>query len=256
MSALLKIENLNVSIAGKPVCRQLDWLVSAGQHWAVMGLNGVGKTTLFNTIAGLSEAEAGNISLLNKAINLYEPQSRAQLLGYLLQSLSYEFPETVWEYGINALHPHVNRWENLSLRHHDSVKQALELTGLSSFHDRLVNTLSGGEKRRLEISGLMVQNPLLWLLDEPVNHLDLHHQLQMMELLVKSADARNGATISILHDPNLVARYCSHVLMLLGNGNYALGETQNLLNEEYLSELFQHPVNAIKHKGKLLFIAE
>ena len=254
MTSLLNTDNLSVSIAGKNICQELNWQVKPGQHWALMGLNGIGKTTLFNSLAGLFEVDNGSISLLDKPLASYHPRSLAKQLGYLLQSLSYEFPQTVREFCINALYPHINRWESLSEEHLATIQNALKLTDLENFQNRLINTLSGGEKRRMEIAGLLIQKPRIWLLDEPVNHLDLHHQLQMMQTLVNSANKHNGATISIMHDPNLAARYCSHVLMLMGNGQYEIGETERLLNEENLSSLFHHPINAVLLKGKTFFL--
>lgn len=256
MKDLLNIEKLNLSIAGKAICHDLNWTVKPGQHWALMGLNGVGKTTLFNTLAGLIQADSGSICIQGQTIESYEPRILAKKLGYLLQSLAYEFPQTVEEFCINALHPHINRWERLSEAHHANILQALEDTGLDGFQKRLVYTLSGGEKRRMEITGLLLQKPLIWLLDEPVNHLDLHQQLQMMDTLLNKANQDNGSTISILHDPNLAARYCTHVLMLMHDGQYKIGETQTLFNEENLSALFNHRINVIKHEEKTFFMAD
>ncbi len=221
-----------------------------------MGLNGVGKTTLFNTIAQLNRADSGKINMMDAPVDSYEPKQLAKKLGYLLQSLSYEFPQTVEEFCINGLYPHINRWEMVSDKHKESIRQALKLTGLNGFEKRLIHTLSGGEKRRLEICGLLIQNPLIWLLDEPVNHLDLHRQIQMMDILMKSARKNNGSTISILHDPNLVSRYCSHVLMLTGEGQYKSGDIQTLFDEDNLSALFKHNIKAIKHEDKTFFLAE
>jgi iron complex transport system ATP-binding protein len=106
----------------------------------------------------------------------------------------------------------------------------------------------------VEIASLLVQNPVIWLLDEPVNQLDIHHQQTMMELLINRARAKSGAVMTVLHDPNLACRYCSHVLMLFGSGHYLAGTTSKLLNKENLGKLYGHAIYALNDQGKTAFI--
>jgi len=253
---LLQTMDLDIEIGNVQVCQSLNWTVNENEVWGILGLNGVGKTTLLNTISGLLEATSGQVLFQNKALDQWSHKALARELGYLFQSLSHEFPQTVHEFCADALYPYINQWQNMSAAQQQIISDALSATEMTQHHDRLSNSLSGGEKRRTEIAGLLVQNPRLWLLDEPVNHLDLRHQMQIMQVLISAAHKRSGSIISIFHDPNLARRFCTHILLLKGNGNYETGICENMLTAEKLSQLYQQPVIELKDRDKSAFIAE
>ena len=124
--------------------------------------------------------------------------------------------------------------------------------GLHGFENRDLQSLSGGEYQRMLIAMVMVQQPSIYLLDEPVNHLDWQHQHQVLEILTSLAADKNNSLIMALHDVNLAARYCSHCLMIFDNGRIESGETTSLLNTDNLKNLYHTPIVYIEsHSGKL-----
>ncbi len=241
---MLETRNLDVTIAGKAVCRGLDLAIEAGQCWAVLGRNGVGKTTLLHTLAGLREPECGDIRLQDKPLARLSRRSIARTLGVVFQDNEDPFPATVMETALIGRHPHLGnwRWE----RNDDKMRamQALKNLRLESLANRPVSTLSGGERRRLAIATLLTQDPPLGLLDEPTNHLDLNFQVSVLELLKKLC-TRGQAMLMILHDINLALRFCDHLLLLLGNGRYLLGKTSSLGSSANLSLVYQHPLTEL-----------
>ena len=255
-NSLLQTVDLDIEIGHVQVCNNLNWMVNSNEVWGILGLNGVGKTTLFNTISGLHEPTTGQVLIQNKALHQWSHKALARELGFLFQSLSHEFPQTVYEFCTDALYPYSHQWQNMTAEQQQVISDALSLTDMTDKCDRLINTLSGGEKRRTEIAGLLVQNPRLWLLDEPVNHLDLRHQIRMMEVLISAAQNRSGSIISILHDPNLARRFCTHILLLQGNGNHESGVTEKILTAENLSALYQQTVIELNDNNKTAFIAD
>jgi iron complex transport system ATP-binding protein len=111
--------------------------------------------------------------------------------------------------------------------------------------DRNVSTLSGGERRRLGIATLLTQDPDLLLLDEPTNHLDIHHQIHILDLLQDKIQSREQALLLVLHDLNLATRYCTHFLLLYGNGETAQGTADEVLTQTRLERLYGHPLQAV-----------
>ncbi|NNJ91882.1 MAG: ABC transporter ATP-binding protein [Gammaproteobacteria bacterium] len=254
--SLLQMVNLDIEIGNIQVCHNLNWTVNSNEVWGILGLNGVGKTTLFNTISGLHEASSGQVLIQNTALAQWPHKALAKELGYLFQSLSHEFPQTVDEFCTDALYPYINQWQNMSADQLQIISDSLSVTEMTDKRERLINSLSGGEKRRTEIAGLLVQNPRLWLLDEPVNHLDLRHQIHMMQVLIEAAQKRSGSIICIFHDPNLAKRFCTHILLLKGNGSYENGITEKILTAEKLSQLYQQTVIELHDNDKAAFIAD
>jgi len=113
---------------------------------------------------------------------------------------------------------------------------------LADMEQRIVSSLSGGESRRLAFATMLVQETKLLLLDEPSNHLDLGHQVLIMEKLQELVFKQHHGALIAIHDLNLAARYCSHVLMLFGDGRYLAGPLDEVLSSARLSELYQHPI--------------
>lgn len=244
--ALLKGINLEVRIGETLICRGLNLEIEPNQCWGILGRNGVGKTTLLHTLAGLRAPMDGDIQLMDKPLGNQTRQEIAQRLGVLLQDSSDPFPANVLETALIGRHPHLGRlgWNNP--RDYRIAREALAAVGLEPLEARQVDTLSGGERQRLSIATLLTQAPKIALLDEPTNHLDLHQQISMLELLLKHLkDPAHGLAI-ILHDINLALRYCDQLLLLLGDGEYLAGPTKKLATEENLTRLYSHPLTRVQ----------
>jgi iron complex transport system ATP-binding protein len=138
--------------------------------------------------------------------------------------------------------PHLDWWRGESAHDLELAQTALAAVGLSGIADRRAAMLSGGERRRLSLAALLAQEVPLCLLDEPTSHLDLHQQIAFMDLLV----GWDGRTLVMtLHDVNLAARYCTHALLLFGDGQWCAGPVAGMLSAEILTRLYRHPVIAV-----------
>jgi iron complex transport system ATP-binding protein len=244
--SLLATRSLAVSIAGIRVCRGLDLDINAAGRWAILGRNGIGKTTLLKTLAGLHAPDAGVVVFGGVPQALVPRRERAQRLGVLFQEQDSLFPGSVLETVLIGRHPWLERWDWEGPNDIRIARAALAAVGLDGFERRTLTTLSGGERQRLGIATLLAQDPALCLLDEPTNHLDPYHQIQIMELLCRTA-AQDGprAVVMVLHDVNLAARYCDHALLLYGDGAVEHGPTRVVLNAGNLERLYGHPVLAV-----------
>jgi iron complex transport system ATP-binding protein len=152
-------------------------------------------------------------------------------------------------------HPHIGFWTWESDKDFAIARAALAAVGLSGWDERSVQTLSGGERRRVAIATLLAQDPQVLLLDEPTNHLDPHHQLDVMRLL--QAKTSEGCTVLMsLHDLGLAARFADHVLLLFGNGEWQFGTANATLSAETISRLYDSPMRELKWEGGRTFVAE
>jgi len=246
MTSALACQSLDVSIAGKLVCKQLTMELAPGQFWGLLGPNGIGKTTLLKCMAGLSEGESGKVLLENQAIVNLPRRAIARLLGMLQQHTVYVFDASVLETALTGRHPHLGYWEREGSRDKQKALEAIRMVDLQGFESRSVTGLSGGEARRLAFAALIVQEPAILLLDEPTNHLDLKYQVRIMNQVEKQVVADKRAAMVALHDVNLAARYCSHILMLFGDGLWRAGPADELLTMENLERLYQCPVEQVQ----------
>jgi len=243
--SLLATQALHVTIGTTAVCRNLELTIDSGERWCVLGRNGSGKTTLLHTLAGLRPPTAGNISLNNTPLAQISRKSAAQHIGLLFQEHTDSFPATVLETVLTGRHPWLGplQWE--SGRDFAIARQALQEVGLDDMEQRIVNTLSGGERRRTGIACMLTQDPQLLLLDEPTNHLDIHHQIRMLDLLQEHVAQAHRAQLLVMHDLNLAVRYCNHFLLLFGNGETVQGTATAVLTQANLERLYQHPLQAV-----------
>ena len=152
-------------------------------------------------------------------------------------------------------HPHLARWGWESANDARIVRDALAAVDLRGFEARDIQTLSGGERQRLAIATLLVQEARLYLLDEPMTHLDLKHQIAMLELFSRAA--RDGAAVAmVLHDPALAWRFCDKALLMHGDGFCEYGAVREMLTAERLSALYEYPLHAVESDGLISFVAK
>lgn len=242
---LLSTHALSVGIAGRRFCDELTLAVQAGESLAILGRNGAGKSTLLSVLAGLREPIAGEVRVDGASYATLGARRSARIRGWLPQSHSEAFSSTVLETALVGRHPHLGRWDWESAKDATVARQALARVGLAELAQRDVQTLSGGERQRLAIATLLTQEPRLYLLDEPLAHLDLNHQIATLELLAALSRDEQTASVMVLHEPGLAARFCSHVLLLFDDGTTLHGPCDEVISSESLSRLYGYPLRQV-----------
>jgi iron complex transport system ATP-binding protein len=252
---LLEARQLRVDIGGKTVVDRLDLSVAAGERVAILGRNGAGKSTLLATLAGLRPPAAGAVRLAGDDAASLPPRQAALCRAWLGQFQNDPFGSTVLETALTGRHPHLGRWDWESTRDAELAREALTAVGLAPMESRQIHTLSGGERQRLAIATLLAQAAPLYLLDEPLSHLDLNHQMAVLELFADTA--RNGAgVVMVLHDPALAYRFCDRALLLHGDGRTEIATVDAILTAKTLSELYGYGLRQIEDRGHRCFIPE
>ncbi|MGE5472002.1 MAG: ABC transporter ATP-binding protein [Bacteroidota bacterium] len=253
---LLEARQLAVEIGGRRVVDRLDFSLSGGERLAILGRNGAGKSTLLATLAGLREPVGGSVLLRGEDTALLAPRDAALRRAWLGQFHADPFGSTVLETALTGRHPHLGRWDWESTRDADLARGALAALGLSGMEERQIHTLSGGERQRLSIATLLTQAAPLYLLDEPLSHLDLSHQMAVLQLFAGTALDCGAGVVMVLHDPALAHRFCDRALLVHGDGNTELGPVNDILTAATLSELYGYALRQIDDGGRRCFIPE
>ncbi len=251
---LLTLRGLALRAGQRVLLQDLSMVVRPGELWCVIGANGSGKTSLLHTLAGLRMPSSGSVVLQGRPLSDWLPGQAAGLRGLLPQALHDAFAARVIDVVMAGRHPHLSRWEWESAADRALALEALHRVDLDGFADRDVLTLSGGERQRVGIAALLAQDPLLLLLDEALAHLDLKHQIGVLEHLAQLVRQRGRAVLLSIHDLNLARRFASHVLLLGGPRQVACGPVQEVMTEAALSETFGHRVMRVDVGVQSLFV--
>ncbi len=254
-AAPLEVGGLEVRIGRRTLVRGLTMQARGGEVWCVVGANGAGKSTFLETIVGLRGPHGGAIRIAGRPAHAWTPREAARLRGYLPQSPGEAFGASVLDVVLSGRHPHLSRWEWEGAAERRLAQAALEAVGLSGMGARAVATLSGGERQRAAIAALLVQETPLLLLDEPVAHLDLHHQVAILRHLGMLAREAGRAVVFSVHDVNLAARFATHALLFHGDGAVDAGPAERVLNESSLSAAMRCRIACVAAGAHRLFVA-
>ena len=246
---MLQAQNLVVSIGGKVICRDLNVTIRSGECWGVLGQNGAGKTTLLRTLAGLHSPQSGTVTWDGVPLSAQPRRRLARQLGMVLQSESGEFWGTVLEYVLLGRFPHHVMLFGYNAMDETIAQLALAQMELAEVAHRPFNTLSGGERQRAAIAQALTQQVQCCLLDEPLQHLDLRHQAQVVRILTQ-LKSEGRALVIVLHDLLWTQRCCDHLLLQFADGQVLHGTAQELLTRAHLESLYQCPLHEVEVEGE------
>lgn len=250
----LETRHLALTAGGRTLVNDLTVQFDAGQNWAILGANGSGKTTLLHALAGLRPADHGRILLDGTDLQAVPRRDRARQLGVLFQEHGSALTARVRDTVLTGRHPHLGRWQSEGPDDIALAEAALAATDLSGLARRFTDTLSGGERRRMELATLLTQDAPISLLDEPVNHLDPHYQIGLLGLVCGRARRSGHLNLIVLHDVNLALRFCSHGLLLLPGGDTRHGKLEEIVDSTVLQQLYGCAMREIRDDRQRLYL--
>ena len=232
---LIELKDLAVapSPGSAPVIRDLNLSIDPGEVVAILGPNGVGKTTLIRTLAGVLQPQSGQVTLLDRPVRDWRPRERAAQMGVVFQNEVPQFDFTVRDIALHGRFHTSGALGKESKNDREAARDALERMGLCHLADRATPRLSGGEWRRTLLARALAQGAPVLLLDEPSAGLDIGWSHRALRELCQSRDHR-GAVIMALHDPNLAATFCSRILLLGPSTLLADGAVEETFRPETL----------------------
>ncbi|WP_117168929.1 ABC transporter ATP-binding protein [Paraliobacillus sediminis] len=222
---------------GSFVLNDINVTFPEGEMTAIVGPNGSGKSTLLKILAKLHYADKGQVLLDQLSITTYKRKMYAKNVAMLLQ-VKEPLPNlTVHELVAYGRSPYQGyrpeKTDDLSI-----IKWALEETGLTKLEDRLFHTLSGGEQQRARIAMALAQKTDILLLDEPTTYLDIAHQLELMELLVRINTTHKITIIMVLHEIQYAAAYCGHIIAMKEGEVVRVGSPKNVIDEKFFRDIY------------------
>ncbi|SAK39619.1 ABC transporter-like protein [Caballeronia temeraria] len=242
----LHLDAIVIRAGARTLIDGLTQSIEAGDMWCIAGPNGAGKTTLINVLAGLGKAASGIVSLDGRALASWRAADLARVRALMPQATHDAFSATVLDTVLLNRFPHLTGWGWESDEDRNAAHAALDTLGLASFAARDVLTLSGGERQRVALAAVLCQNAPLLLLDEPLSHLDLHHQIDCLHALRDAAREHKRTVIFSCHDLNLARRFATHALLLDGKGGTHAGPVADVLTPERASAAFGYPLALIR----------
>jgi iron complex transport system ATP-binding protein len=223
--------------------REISFSIEPGDRLVIVGPNGAGKSTLLRLLYRSIKPKAGSVFLDGQDIWTLSPASVARSVAVVLQETPANFPFSVRDIVLMGRIPWRKGFSRWSDADHQHAAHALGHLGLEGLEDRKVSTLSGGEKQRVLVARALAQSPRLLILDEPSNHLDIRHQLEVIERI----KALGITIITTLHDINLAADFATKAAIIDHGRFVAFGEPRDVFTETHISQVFG--VQATGHAG-------
>jgi len=247
------VKDLSLNYESIKALEDVSFEVHSGEVTGIIGPNGAGKTTLLRALAGILREYKGFIYIDGRNILSFSSNERAKIIAY-------QGPETpqwrsayVLDYMMTSRYPHskgfIESDKDLNIIEESlKVVDALHLTG------RRLSQLSSGELQRILIARLLSQEASILLIDEPITHLDLYYQIEVLKILKNITRDRNLLTIITLHDLQLASMYCDKLVLLNKGVIEAIGKPKEVLTRERILKTYNVNVDIIEFSGKLLII--
>ncbi|MDR6868027.1 iron complex transport system ATP-binding protein [Microbacterium resistens] len=234
----LQAEDLTVGYDGDPVISGLTLELPGEGVTMIVGGNGCGKSTLLRSLARLLRPRGGAVLLDGTPIAKLPTKEVARIIGLLPQAPVAPDGITVADLVDRGRTPH-RAWFRGRDGHDDEVvADALEATGMTELADRAIDELSGGQRQRAWVAMALAQEPDVLLLDEPTTYLDLAHQVELLQLLVRLSRERGTQVVIVMHELNLATRYADHLVAMRDGRIVADGQPDEVVTVELLREVF------------------
>lgn len=239
MSKAFDISRLSFKYDEGIILDRIEFSIKNSSFVTIIGPNGSGKSTLLKLMATNLSPESGVLKLWDRPLKTYSTKELARNMAVVPQESHIQYDFTVYDIVLMGRYPHIKRFEKENEKDFEIVKRALQRTNTWHLKDRSINEISGGERQRVIISKALAQETKVILLDEPTSSLDIHHQLEILDLL-KELNEETGVTIiMVLHDINLAARYSKEVILLHLGKLLAIGKTEEVLTVENLQKAYE-----------------
>ena len=248
---VIELSNVNFSYNDKDVLQDINLDIEKGEFTGIIGPNGAGKSTILRIMAGILKNFKGNVLVMDRDIKTMKQKELARVIGFVPQETHFQHNYSVEDIITMGRYPYLRPFQRFGKDDIEAVEWAIEKSGLNELRTRLVRFISSGERQMVVICRALAQKPEILLLDEPTSHLDIKHQVRIMELL-KDLN-QNGMTIVVVnHDLNLSSQFCKKLVLLYRGCIYKTGTPEMIIDKKLVmdvygveTEIIIHPVRKI-----------
>lgn len=219
------------------VCRNIEFNISPGQITAIVGVNGIGKSTLLRTLGAVQPKLSGEILVNGQELESYKSRDWAMEVSVVLTEAPASKNLTVQQLISLGRHPYTNWIGTLSRYDIERIREAVSVVGLEELKNKKCHELSDGQLQKVMIARALAQDTRIILLDEPTTHLDLYHKVQILKLLQQIAHRTKKIVLYTTHEIDLAIQLCDSILILQPNKS-AFGTPQELIEAEHFYDLF------------------
>ncbi len=257
---MLQIEGLQCGYGDKFYISDITFRVKKGGFTGIIGPNGSGKTTLFRGITSELDLDAGKVMLNGKDLSEMDKKEQARNMAIVTQEIE-SASITVEDYVLMGRMPYRSTFQFFETKEDYRIAHKyLELTDVFHLKDKYMYQLSGGEKQLAAIARALTQEPELLLLDEPTSHLDITHQVQVLNLIQRLNCELGLTVLIIIHDLNLAGEYCDHLVMMNNGQMYVSGLPEEVLTYKTIEEVYKTVVitktNPLSKKPVIFLVSE
>jgi len=260
MIELIKVKSVCGGYHNRDVIKEVSFTIAKGDFLGIIGPNGSGKTTLLRLLTRALPLDSGRVCLEGENIADMDLKGFCRRVAFVPQETIVNFPFSVFEVVLLGRIPHLKRLQMETRQDRDIAKRALAMTDVGHLEDKRIDELSSGERQRVIIAKALTQQPSLLFLDEPTSHLDIGHQIQVLELL-RRLNRQEGLTIvMVIHDLNLAAEFCSQIILLEEGRIFKEGDPGRVLTYQNIEAVYKTTVvvreNPYSHKPYVVLVPQ
>jgi iron complex transport system ATP-binding protein len=260
MDILLRVNKLSGGYGKETIIKEISFEIKRGEFLGIIGPNGSGKSTLLRLMSRVLSPQKGKILFEGKDISAMELKKLCQKIAFVPQDTLINFSFSVWEIVLMGRIPHLKRLQLETKKDFEITENSLLLTDSLHLRDKKIDQLSAGERQRIIIAKSLTQEPILLFLDEPTSHLDIGHQIQILDLLKRLNQKKGLTVVMVLHDLNLASEYCNRLILLDEGKIYKQGNPFEVLNYQNIEKVYKTVVvvdkNPISSNPYIVLVSE
>ena len=250
---MMEVKNISYHYhGGGEVLKDVNFTLEQGQFLAILGNNGVGKSTLLKCLNKILKADSGELLLDGESILQMSNHQVSRRIAFVSQTVP-NTQMTVHDVVMLGRRPYM-KW-GFTEKDHQIVHSAMDRLNLESLRGRFLNQLSGGERQKVMLARALAQQPKLLLLDEPTSSLDIHNQYQVLQIVQELCHHDGLTAVVVIHDLNLALRFCDQFLLLRQGQVYANGDYR-ILTPEALKAVYQIDGRVVEVENQRMVLVE